>query len=49
MFYKNKETGIICASMENVQDGLGVQNISDLVLKEIYVIYETKNLTERAY
>ena len=35
--------------MENVQDGLVVQNISDLVLKEIYVIYETKNLTERAY
>ena len=30
--------------MENVQDGLGVQNISDLVLKEIYVIYKTKNL-----
>ena len=30
--------------MENVQDGLGVQSISDLVLKEIYVIYKTKNL-----
>ena len=30
--------------MKNVQDGLGVQNISDLVLKEIYVIYKTKNL-----
>ena len=30
--------------MENVQDGLRVQNISDLVLKEIYGIYNTKNL-----
>ena len=32
--------------MENVQDGLRVQNISDLVLKEIYSIYKTKNLTK---
>ena len=30
--------------MENVQDGLRVQNISDLVLKKIYGIYNTKNL-----
>ena len=30
--------------MKNVQDGLGVQNISDLVLKEIYVIYKQKSL-----
>ena len=30
--------------MKNVQDGLGVQNISDLVLKEIYSIYKAKNL-----
>ena len=41
-----KETGIIWVSMKNVQDGLGVQNISDLVLKEIYGIYKTKNLTQ---
>ena len=40
-----KETGIIWASMKNLQDGLGVQNISDLVLKEIYGIYKIKNLT----
>ena len=33
-------------NMKNVQDGLGVQNISDLVLKEIYVIYKTKKPTE---
>ena len=29
--------------MKNVGDGLGVKNISDLVLKEIYGIYEKKN------
>ena len=34
-----KETGIIWVSMKNVQDGSGVQKISDLVLKEIYGIY----------
>ena len=32
--------------MKNGQDGLGVQNISDLVLKEIYGVYKTKNLTK---
>ena len=32
--------------MKEVQDGLGVQNISDLVLKEIYGIYKTKSLTK---
>ena len=31
--------------MKNEQDGLGVQNILDLVLKETYSIYKTKNLT----
>ena len=30
--------------MKNVEDGLGVQNISDLLLQEIYDIYKTKNL-----
>ena len=29
-----------------MKDGLGVQNISDLVLKEIYGIYKTKSLTK---
>ena len=29
--------------MEDVADGLGVKNVSDLVLKEIYGIYEKKN------
>ena len=39
-----KETGIIWATMKNVQDRLGVHNIFDLVLKEIYGIYKTKTL-----
>ena len=37
----------IWLSMNNVHNGLGVKNISDLILKEIYGIYETKNLTKR--
>ena len=32
--------------MKNVQDGLGVNSMPDLILKEIYGIYETKNLTK---
>ena len=32
--------------MKNVHDGLGVKNISDIILKEIYGIYKTKNLTK---
>ena len=40
------KTGTIWANMKNVQDGLGVKNMSDLILKEIYGIYETKNLTK---
>ena len=38
-----KGTGIIWLSMKNVQNGVGVQNISDLVLKEIYRIFKTEN------
>ena len=30
--------------MKNVNDGLGVKNNSDVVLKEIYDKYEIKNL-----
>ena len=49
--YKNAEvdakivrkTGEIWASMKNVQD---VKNMSDLILKETWGIYETKNLTK---
>ena len=32
--------------MKDIQNGLGVQNISDLVLKEIYGIYKTKSLSK---
>ena len=39
-----KEIGIVWASMKNVQNGLGVQSMSDLVLKEIYSIIEQKTL-----
>ena len=42
-----RKTGEIWASMKNVHNGLGVKNISDLILKEIYGIYETKNLTKK--
>ena len=39
-----KKTGEIWPSMKGVGSGMGVKNISDLVLKEIYGICETKNL-----
>ena len=29
--------------MKNAQDGMGIKNMSELILKEIYVIHETKN------
>ena len=31
---------------KNVQNGLGVTNMSDLILKELYGIYKTKNPTK---
>ena len=33
--------------MKNVHDGLGVKNMSDLILKELYGKYERKNLMEK--
>ena len=39
---KIRKTGEIWVSMKDIRDGLGVKNISDLVLKEIYGIYEKK-------
>ena len=33
--------------MKDVGSGMGVKNISDLVLKEIYGICETKNLAKK--
>ena len=42
-----RKTGKIWVSMKNVHNVLGVKNMSDLVLKEIYGIYKTKNLTNK--
>ena len=33
--------------MKDVGSGMGIKNISDLVLKEIYGIWETKNRTKK--
>ena len=35
-----RKTDEIWVSMKDIEDGLGVTNISNLVLKEIYGIYE---------
>ena len=45
-FLKIIKTGELWISMEDVGDALGVKNISDLVLKEIYGIYEKRKLTK---
>ena len=37
-----RKTGELWISIKDIGDGLGVKNISDLVLKEIYGIYEKK-------
>ena len=42
-FLTIKITSEIWVSMKDVGSGMGVKNISDLVLKEIYGICETKN------
>ena len=41
-----KKNGHIWVKMKDVQNGLGVTNMSDLILKEIYGICEKKNPTE---
>ena len=43
---KIRKIGELWVSIKDVGDGLGVKNISDLVLKEIYGIYEKKKLTK---
>ena len=43
---KIRETDELWVSMKCVGAGLGVKNISDLGLKEIYGIYEKKDLTK---
>ena len=42
---KNKN-GDLWVIMKNVKDGLGVKNMSDLVLKEICGVYKKKNLSK---
>ena len=42
-FLTIKATSEIWVSVKDVGSGIGVKNISDLVLKEIYGISETKN------
>ena len=46
-FLKVIKTNKIWASMKDSGRGMGVKNISDLVLKEIYGICETKNPTKK--
>ena len=46
-FLRVRKNGEITSSMKDVHKGLGVKNMSDLILKEIYGIYETKNLTNK--
>ena len=45
-FLKIRKPGELWISIKDIGDGLGVKNISDLVLKEIYDIYEKKKLTK---
>ena len=46
-FLRVRKTGEIWPSMKDVHKGLDLKNMSDLFLKEIYSIYETKNLTNQ--
>ena len=43
---KIRKTDELWIRMKDVGDGLDVKNISDLVLKEIYGIYEKRKLTK---
>ena len=45
-FLKIRKIDEIWVSMKDCGSGFGVKNISDLVLKEIYGIYEKKDLTK---
>ena len=45
-FLRVKKTDKIWASIKTAKDGRGVKSMSDLILKEIYEICETKNFTE---
>ena len=41
-----EKNGHIWVKMKDVQNGLGVTNMPDLILKELYGIYEIKNVTK---
>ena len=43
-FLRVKKTRENWVSMKKVHDGLGAKNMPDLILKEIYGMYETKSL-----
>ena len=45
-FLKIRKTDELWISIKDVGDALSVKNISALVLKEIYSIYEKKELTK---
>ena len=45
-FLTIKTTSQIWVNMKDAGTGIGVKNISDLILKEIYSICETKNPTK---
>ena len=46
-FLSIKTNSEIWVNMKDVESGMGVKNISDLVCKEIYGICETKNPTKK--
>ena len=46
-FLMIRKTGEVWSSMKDIESGLGVKNISDLVLKEIHGIYEEKKINKR--
>ena len=45
-YFNNKKPGELCPSMKDSGNGMGVKNISDLVLKEIYE-FAKKNAQKR--
>ena len=45
-FWQTTTTSEIWVNMKDVGSGMGVKNISDLVLKEIHGICETKDPTK---
>ena len=44
-YVNNKKTSEIWVSMKDVRNSLGLKNMSDPVLEQIYGIYKTKKVT----